>query len=72
MIHLTCKYCNNKWIKQIYSNALVNTDCCPKCNDSNIVIKELSDAKIDYYKGCTPFADEKYDQEQILNDWNIM
>ena len=59
---LTCRYCGHKWEKTVYANVHID-DKCPKCDDRNIDVKELSKSKIDTYAGAPEFVkkDKKED-----------
>ena len=54
-IELTCQYCNFKDIKDVYNPESLKNECCRKCGDRNVELRDLSATKIDAYKGCPPF-----------------
>lgn len=56
VVTLTCKYCDNKWDRNIYSKEAVASLECPKCKDDNIKVTEI--IKIDTYKGAPPFPED--------------
>jgi hypothetical protein len=39
----------------------LDSECCPKCKDRNLKIKDKEDCTIDTYKGCPPFKKEEED-----------
>lgn len=62
-IQLTCTYCDKKWRLHAYSDSKIESKC-PKCGDTNIVVKELDKTRIDGYIGCPPFP-EKTDKIEL-------
>jgi DNA-directed RNA polymerase subunit RPC12/RpoP len=59
-----CTYCNFKWTKKVYSAS--DTDIkCLKCDDKNLIVKELAKTKIDTYIGCPPFEEKKETKESL-------
>jgi hypothetical protein len=65
-LHLTCRYCNNKFEKDFYSRSQVKYIRCTICNDKNLDIKNIdSIEKIDQYKD-----DPKFTKEEDNDDYD--
>jgi hypothetical protein len=62
---LTCLYCGNEWERVMYSG-FSEVGNCPKCNDKNIDVKDLSKAKIDQYRDCAPFPEKESEVPDLL------
>lgn len=70
---LICRYCDNKWTRNVYGKASLEEKCV-KCGDTNIDVKELSKTKIDSYVGCPPFKEKEKEQKQdfiLGSDWRF-
>jgi len=55
-LEFTCKYCDNKWNKFIYSYDSNDKISCIKCGGRDLIIRDASKEKIDYYEGSPPFV----------------
>jgi hypothetical protein len=56
---LICSYCGNSWNKLAYSLASIENDSCMVCGDKNLIVKDNSKSKIDYYQGSPAFEKKK-------------
>jgi len=67
-VEFTCKYCNYKWNKTMYSYESNNDFKCLKCGDTDPTAKDLTKEKIDYYQGSPKFEEKpkKEDPAEIL------
>lgn len=63
---LICKYCNNKWTRNLYTGAVVDEKCI-QCGDMNLDVKELAKTKIDGYVGCPAFPEKKEEEKESPN-----
>ncbi len=61
-----CNYCDHSWRKQVYSAESADKKCL-KCDDRNLVVKELDKYRVDAYQGCPEFP-EKKKEEITLED----
>lgn len=53
--HLTCNYCNTKWIKIGYWKAAAEGEICHVCKSKHPRIREVEAVVFDSYVGCPPF-----------------
>jgi len=58
-IEITCTYCGYKIDKEAYNEASVRSLRCSKCNDKNLLFKEIIRERVDYYAGSPPFEEKK-------------
>jgi hypothetical protein len=56
-IEICCNYCGYKTVRNEYDESFIRNLSCYKCNDKDLVIKEVSKSKIDYYMGSPPFEE---------------
>ena len=54
-VKFICKYCDNKWTRNVYSNPVPKQEECTKCKDRNVRYIVLDEDRVDYYEGCLPF-----------------
>lgn len=70
-VQMICKYCDRKWIQNIYGSRDSIKTKCLACNDSNIQIRSLEDNPVDYYKGDKPFpSKDNKDTESELDPFH--
>lgn len=67
-VQLECMYCGNKWDKIAHTKQSIESETCPKCNDSSLKVRDHQASKIDTYKGCPPFLPKKREDP----DWTFM
>lgn len=59
-LHLTCRYCGNKWEAFANSKEAVEYMSCGICGDTGVEVRDATKVqKIDYYVGCPPFPDKE-------------
>jgi hypothetical protein len=64
---IICQYCGHKTTKVIYNQKSLTDETCDKCDDKNLVVKELSKSKIDFYEGCPPFPEKGVKDSESCN-----
>lgn len=47
---LECLYCGHKYKKYFYSETTARNECCEKCGDKHLRIRDPNKGKIDQYK----------------------
>jgi hypothetical protein len=75
-VHIMCRYCGFKLVKEIYGQSSLENEKCIKCGDRDLDVKEFSKSTVDYYQGCPPFPDKnsvRKEPETIStpNDWGF-
>lgn len=55
-----CKYCDHKWMKNVYGESPPKKEFCLKCGDKHVSVKLNS--KVDYYE------DQNDKKEKIFDD----
>lgn len=62
-VQLECTYCGHKWIETIYNRSATETMTCKhgNCRDSNLIVRDLTTTKVDYYAGSPPFPEKAKD-----------
>lgn len=54
-VRIICAYCDFKWLKNVYTKQSLEDEQCPHCKDKNLIIRDLSEERVDFYKGDKPF-----------------
>lgn len=66
-VEIECQYCGYKTTKVIYNQKSLENETCIKCKDSNLIIKDLSKARIDTYQGTPAFPEKGYKDTEDCN-----
>lgn len=54
-MHITCNYCDHKWIENVYYKQAIEGRRCAVCRDKSLKIREFISTIIDTYVNCKPF-----------------
>jgi hypothetical protein len=82
-VELHCQYCGYKSEREVFDPKYLKGDRCRKCNDLNLVVRELSAVKIDTYKmdqekkvetfdsyiGCPAFPPKVEKKQEVKEDY---
>lgn len=75
-LQFICRYCDHKWERNVYGTQGLENERCPKCNDLDIQIKDLSKTKIDTYAGAPAFKEKEEETGELPglrwpSSWNM-
>ena len=72
ILMLECHNCGFKWEKNVYMRASLDSECCPKCKDTKLKVRDKEEHTIDAYKGCPPFEEDRNAPEDgmgVIHDY---
>jgi hypothetical protein len=67
-VEILCQYCGHKNVTVIYNQKSLEGETCNKCNDKNLIVREVSKSKIDYYEGSPAFPEKEKDSNDCNPD----
>lgn len=70
-VQIECTYCGHKWTETVYQKSSVENMTCiwGNCKDSNLIVRDMSVGKIDYYAGSPPFPEDNWPLGKLDYDY---
>ena len=69
LLDFTCTYCGHNWERKVYNKHQADKECCPRCQDTSLVVRDRTKQAIDYYEGCPPFPVKESDIDPFDGVW---